>query len=128
MEEKKRKSIIHDSIKGYGWEAHKLEVIEEIADELLNDREVFWIKELNTFYLDNEKGMNMTRGGDGNGVSWMHDIERRKKQSESRKGEKELFTVNIIPRKLKDTLQNLCQKEIKSKVLKFLKWGQKRKA
>lgn len=83
---KKRKSIIHDSIKGYGWEAHTLEIIEEIADELLNEREIFWIKELNTFYRDNPKGMNMTRGGDGGGVSWMHDIERRKKQSESRKG------------------------------------------
>jgi group I intron endonuclease len=84
---KKRKSIIHDSIKGYGWEAHKLEVIEEIADELLNEREVFWIKELNTFYLDNEKGMNMTRGGDGNVPSWKHNTERRKKQAQRFSGE-----------------------------------------
>ena len=84
---KKRKSIIHDSIKGYGWEAHKFEVIEEADNELLNEREIFWIKELNTFYLDNpEGGMNMTRGGDGNVGSWMHDIERRKKQSERFKG------------------------------------------
>lgn len=89
---KKRKSIIHDSIKGYGWEAHKLEVIEEIADELLNEREIFWIKELNTFYKDNpDGGMNMTKGGDGNAVSWMHDIERRKKQSERFKGKNGTF-------------------------------------
>lgn len=83
---KKRKSIVHDSIKGYGWEAHKFEIIEELPDEMLNEREKFWVKELNTFYLDNPLGMNMTRGGDGGGQSWMHDIERRKKQSESRKG------------------------------------------
>lgn len=83
---KKRKSIVHDSIKGYGWEAHKFEVIEEVADELLNDREIFWIKELNSFYLDNPMGMNMTRGGEGGGQSWMHDVERRKKQSERFKG------------------------------------------
>ena len=88
---KKRKSIIHDSIKGYGWENHTLEVIEEVADELLNEREIFWIKELNTFYLDNPKGMNMTRGGDGNVPSWMHNIERRKKQSEAFSGVKNPF-------------------------------------
>jgi deoxyribodipyrimidine photolyase-like uncharacterized protein len=69
-----------------------LKSVEEIADELLNDGEVFWIKELNTFYLDNEKGMGiLTRGGDGTGVSWMHDIERRKKQSESRERRKGTF-------------------------------------
>lgn len=88
---KKRKSIIHDSIKGYGWEAHKLEVIEEISDELLNEREMFWIKELNTFYLDNENGMNMTRGGDGNVPSWKHNIERRKKQSKAFSGKNNPF-------------------------------------
>jgi group I intron endonuclease len=88
---KKRKSIIHDSIKGYGWEAHKLEVIEEVSDELLNEREMFWIKELNTFYLDNEKGMNMTKGGDGNVPSWKHNIERRKKQSKAFSGKNNPF-------------------------------------
>jgi group I intron endonuclease len=106
---KKRKSIIHDSIKGYGWDAHKFEIIEEITDELLNEREVFWIKELNTFYRDNPKGMNMTRGGDGGGVSWIHDTERRKKQSESRKGENGTFygrhhteeTKKILSEKIK---------------------------
>lgn len=88
---KKRKSIIHDSIKGYGWEAHKLEVIEEVSDELLNEREIFWIKELNTFYLDNEKGMNMTKGGDGNAPSWKHNIERRQKQSKAFSGKNNPF-------------------------------------
>lgn len=84
---KKRKSIVNDSIKGYGWDAHKFEIIEECEDELLSVREIFWIKELNSYFLDNEKGMNMTRGGEKGGRSWMHDIERRKKQSERFSGE-----------------------------------------
>lgn len=79
---KKRKSIVHDSIKAYGWDAHSFEIIEEIDNDKLNEREIFWIKELNSFYLDNPMGMNMTRGGEGGGQPWMHDIERRKKQSE----------------------------------------------
>lgn len=79
---RKQKTIVHASIKKYGWAAHKFEIIEEIDDSLLNGREIYWIKELNSMYTSNPLGMNMTRGGDGNGSSWMHDIERRKKQSE----------------------------------------------
>jgi group I intron endonuclease len=79
---KKRTSIIHMSIKKYGWFAHKFEIIEEVENEKLNEREIFWIKELNTYHQENPDGMNMTTGGDGNPGSWMHDLERRKKQSE----------------------------------------------
>jgi group I intron endonuclease len=86
---KKRKSIIHDSIKRYGWEAHKFEVIEEILDDkLLSEREIYWISELNSYYINSPaRGMNMTMGGERGGRSWMHDTERRKKQSEIFKGE-----------------------------------------
>lgn len=83
---KKRKSIVHDSIKGYGWAAHKFEIIEECSDEILSEREIFWIKELNSYFIDNPKGMNLTRGGEKGGRSWMHDIARRKWFSEKFKG------------------------------------------
>ena len=123
---KKRKSIIHDSIKGYGWEAHTLEVIEEIADELLNEREIFWIKELNTFYRDNAKGMNMTRGGDGGGVSWMHNIERRKKQSESRKGVNGTFYGKHHTEETKKILSEKISKINKEKNKRVPEWGAKK--
>ncbi len=84
----KRKSIVHDSIRGYGWDNHKLEVIEECENELLSEREIFWIKELNTYWEDNKiGGMNMTRGGEAGGGSWMWDIERRKYFSNLFRGE-----------------------------------------
>lgn len=38
------------------------EIIEEIDDELLNDREIYWISFYNS-YLDRDKGYNMTPGG-----------------------------------------------------------------
>ena len=76
------KHILYNSIRKYGWDLHKLEVIEEIADELMNEREMYWIKEFNTYYLNNSQGMNMTLGGDGQRSSWMKDTKRRKDQSE----------------------------------------------
>lgn len=86
-----RKSIVHDSIRGYGWDAHKLEIIEECGNEKLSEREIFWIKELNSYWQGNPKGMNMTRGGEAGGGSWIHDLERRKKQSDRSKGERGNF-------------------------------------
>jgi hypothetical protein len=72
-----RTSIVSNSIKKYGWDAHVFEVIEEVDNSLLNEREIYWIATLNTFVEDNPMGMNMTRGGEcGNTSSWSHDTER----------------------------------------------------
>lgn len=73
--------ILHNSIRKYGWDNHQLEIIETIDDSLLDEREIFWIDELKTYCQDNPMGMNMTKGGDGQRNSWMHDIERREKAS-----------------------------------------------
>lgn len=35
--------LLSNSIRKYGWEAHRLEVIEEMDDNILNEREIFWI-------------------------------------------------------------------------------------
>lgn len=73
---------IMNSLKKYGWDAHIFEIIEECENELLNDREKFWIKKLDTYCVENNKNMNMSRGGEEGGRVWMFDVERRKKQSE----------------------------------------------
>lgn len=77
-----RHSIIINSIKKYGWKAHLLEIIEELEESRLDEREIFWIKELKTYNQEYPEGMNLTRGGEGQRSTWMHDIERRKRQSE----------------------------------------------
>jgi group I intron endonuclease len=69
--------ILHNSIRKYGWDAHKLEVIEEVPDEQLDEREMFWIAELKTYCYKNPMGLNMTLGGDGQRSTWMHKTERR---------------------------------------------------
>ena len=55
-----RHVILINSFKKYGFDEHIFEVLEECDDSLLNEREIYWIKELNTFNADNPFGMNMT--------------------------------------------------------------------
>lgn len=57
--------ILINSFRKYGFDNHIVEIIEECDDSIINEREVFWIKELNTFNEDNPFGMNMTLGGEG---------------------------------------------------------------
>jgi len=49
------------AIKKYGWENFKIEVIEECPIEKLDEREIFWIFELN---CKSPNGYNLTNGGD----------------------------------------------------------------
>lgn len=82
-----KNAMIMNSLQKYGWAAHKFEIIEECGDEQLSEREKFWIKELNTYCFDNPRNMNMSRGGEDGAKPWMHDLERRKQQSERFTGE-----------------------------------------
>jgi group I intron endonuclease len=95
--------ILHNSIAKYGWEKHRLEVIEEVEDDQLDEREMFWIAELNTYCYHNPMGMNMTLGGDGQRSTWMHKTELRQWFSDRFKGEGNPFhgkTHNEETRKL----------------------------
>ena len=84
---KRYDTILFNSIKKYGWEAHIMEILEDnVPDQELSERERIWIKKLNTYRYENQTGMNMTIGGEGHSGSWMHDVERRNKQSERLKG------------------------------------------
>jgi group I intron endonuclease len=57
--------MLDSSIKKHGWDQHKFEVIDEAPADQLNDLEIRYIKEHNTFHYDNSNGMNLTRGGEG---------------------------------------------------------------
>lgn len=83
--------ILHNSIRKYGWNNHVFEVIEEVADELMNEREIYWVSELKTYCYENENGMNMTKGGDGQRSTWIHKTELRKWFSEKFSGDKNPF-------------------------------------
>lgn len=73
----------HRAIRKYGYDNFALEILEEnIPRSELNDREKYWIKEMDSF---GENGYNMTEGGDGNlGRIWSD--EQRKRMSQLNKG------------------------------------------
>ena len=50
------------AIRKYGWENFTAEIIEVCPVEMLNEREIYWIKKLNS---KAPNGYNMTDGGDG---------------------------------------------------------------
>ena len=57
--------ILHNAIRKYGPENFEFKVIEtDIPEELIDEREKYYIKYYNTFYL-NKQGYNMTKGGQG---------------------------------------------------------------
>lgn len=47
----------------YGIENFDFTIVEECKDEEMSEREIFWIKALDT-YISNGKGYNMTHGGE----------------------------------------------------------------
>ena len=56
-----KKSLIGRAIHAHGWENFTVEILEECATEAeLNEREIFWIREMNTKFPN---GYNKTKGG-----------------------------------------------------------------
>lgn len=61
----------HRALKKYGFENFKWEIIDKAdTDKEIKEKEIYWIKELNTcIHSKNSQGYNITIGGEG-GVSW----------------------------------------------------------
>lgn len=61
---------LYDAMNHYGYDKFKIEPIEECDNNLLNEREIYWIK----YYNSNNKilGYNMTTGGEG-GDTWTNN-------------------------------------------------------
>jgi len=59
-------SILNKAIRKYGSNNFSVIILEDnIPNDLLGEREIYWINFYNTYYLNNEHGYNMTYGGDG---------------------------------------------------------------
>lgn len=72
-----RDCYLYRAIKKSGWSKFEISVLEKVDDvSLLNDREIFWISELNPEY-------NMKDGGDC-ARGWHHTEEAKKKMSETK--------------------------------------------
>lgn len=59
-------TVFYDAIRKYGKENFNISIIEEIDNDLLNDRESYWINYYHTYLKDPLcRGYNSTLGGDG---------------------------------------------------------------
>ena len=115
--------LINNSIRKYGWDAHKLEILETVDNSLLNEREVALIEEHNSYFLDNPLGMNMTRGGDGNKGSWMHKVELRKWYSDRFTGEGNPFYGKHHTEEFKKKKSKEVSRYNKKNGIKIPEWG-----
>ena len=71
------------AIKKYGLENFSYEVLEQIEESKLSEREIYWIKCFDTY----NNGYNLTKGGEGTrGFRHGFTEEQKKKMSESNKG------------------------------------------
>lgn len=55
---------VHRAIKKYGIENFEISVLEECTEEMLDEREIYWISHFDSF----NNGYNMTGGGNGFGI------------------------------------------------------------
>ena len=79
----KYKCYFHDAIKKYGLENFNYEVLEQIEESKLSEREIYWIKYFDTY----NNGYNLTEGGEGTrGFSHGFTEEQKKNLSEKHKG------------------------------------------
>lgn len=53
---------LYIAMRKYGIENFQIECLEEVNNDLLSEREIYWIKELETYGIH---GYNATKGGDG---------------------------------------------------------------
>lgn len=60
-------NLLQQAIRFFGEDNFSLQILEENIEtqKELNDKEIFWINKINTFYFKNPKGLNMTEGGAG---------------------------------------------------------------
>ncbi len=62
--------ILSQAIKKYGKENFLKEVLEECDDSIVDNREIYWISQLNS--SDKKIGYNLTKGGTGGDTTTMH--------------------------------------------------------
>ena len=66
--------ILHKAMRKYGIENFQIEQIEDVDNDLINEREIYWIKFYNSMIPN---GYNMTLGGEGSAGRVLSDEAQR---------------------------------------------------
>ena len=83
LEQEKSVSYLHRAMNAEGVDNFTFEIIEEVKNEILNEREIYWINFYNSIVPN---GYNLTLGGDGTaGYSRPQSLEEREKRKQSNK-------------------------------------------
>jgi len=108
-----KRSRIHAAMRKYGMESCRLYLIELCPTDDLDEREIYWIKELDT----KEKGRNLTNGGDGF-VGGKHTNETKEKMRECSTGRQHTKESKELMRQIrkKQAAENPMSKEQKNKI------------
>ena len=127
--ESKAQKLIYRSIKKYGWEQHRVEIVEEFIGikKLVNEKEIFWID----FYKCNRSkypkgnGLNLTDGGEGTVGNKLSERSKnliskantgRKMSAESLR--KRVETLKSLPPKTKEERNKITEKVLATKTLR----------
>jgi group I intron endonuclease len=115
--------LLHNSIRKYGWDAHSLEIIEEVEDVLMNEREVYWVERLKTYCYENKQGLNMTKGGEGQRSTWMHKTELRSYFSKKFSGSGNPFHGRSHSVETKKVISEKASLRNRSNGIRIPEWG-----
>jgi len=108
---------LNKAINKYGEENFVRETLEFCTSSCLNEREIYWIKELSSYNPEYpNRGYNLTRGGDGcRGYIFTDEV--KKKMSLNHRGNQSEKSRRLIGQKNKIKLKGLKRtKEFKEKV------------
>jgi group I intron endonuclease len=102
----------YTAVKKYGWEGFVFGIMEECNDNILNEKEIFYIEKYKTL----SDGYNMTSGGDG-GTTWIPTDEAKEKHRERMKNfkhtdeaKKKISESNTGKKRSEETKKNLSKK------------------
>jgi len=102
-----KNTLFYNALRKYGWENFSINIIEDCSDELLNEKEIYWIEEKKSLYPN---GYNILEGGN----QARHTDISKQKLSEGRKGMK--FSESHIENLRKSHLGYVMPEEQKKKI------------
>ena len=93
-----QQKLIYRSIKKYGWENHRVELIEYFPKNEIDSGEIHYISKYNCYYKDNPNGLNMTRGGKTlmKGIKGIENPLFGRKKSEETKNKMRVYRIGKV--------------------------------